>query len=562
MVVDADLDLSSGESMTLEFKRHRSKSDLPESELIETVVCLANGRGGRLVLGVEDDGTVSGFGPLPAPHAQLAALILNRTRPNVPVDVESREIDGKTVVVITVPDMDRVVGTSAGTYKRRALRSDGRPECVPYLPEEMLSAGLFAARQDYAALPAGRLDMTDLDSAEFDRFRSMCARDHGDRVLSELDDVEICRALRVLDTGSMHPRPTIGAVLLFGRPDALQLVVPTAQAQFHVRGDDDALRRNQFFSGPLFASFDWFERHIAAANDEQELMVGVLRVSLPRVSPDVAREAVANALVHRDYTEMGAIRVTLTSDAVTVASPGGFPRGVTVQNLLDTSIPRSPILADAFRRAGLVDRAGRGISRMFRAQLLAGREAPVYARSDSASVIVDIPTADADLQMVRFVVAYEDGAARSLPLLQIRILHALRQGGRLRASELADALGVALPTVTAAATRLVERGLAEQVGAGRTRAYMVGAAFYAAAEDHSAYVRVRAADPVQQKHMILQYVTAYGRITRRQVMELCAVEVSQARSLLRQLVDEGDLVLVGERRASHYVASETAGSSQ
>lgn len=106
MVVDADLDLSSGESMTLEFKRHRSKADLPESELIETVVCLANGRGGRLVLGVEDDGTVSGFGPLPAPHAQLAALILNRTRPNVPVDVESREIDGKTVVVITVPDMD------------------------------------------------------------------------------------------------------------------------------------------------------------------------------------------------------------------------------------------------------------------------------------------------------------------------------------------------------------------------------------------------------------------------------------------------------------------------
>ena len=83
MVVDADLDLSSGESMTLEFKRHRSKADLPESELIETVVCLANGRGGRLVLGVEDDGTVSGFGPLPAPHAQLAALILNRTRQKV-----------------------------------------------------------------------------------------------------------------------------------------------------------------------------------------------------------------------------------------------------------------------------------------------------------------------------------------------------------------------------------------------------------------------------------------------------------------------------------------------
>lgn len=547
-------DPARGESLTLEFKRHRSKRDLPEQELVETVVCLANADGGTIALGVEDDGEISGFGPLPVNVDLMAALILNRTQPGVPVEVRQHLVAGKTVVTIEVPAMGRIVGTRSGTYKRRALRVDGRPECVPLLPEEMLSAGLFAARQDYAALPARGASWSDLSSIEFDRFRSLCSSARGDQLLSDLDDQEICRALRVVDVSGDEPSPTIGAVLLFGKENALLRWVPTAEVQFQVRGEDDALTRNASATLPLFAAFAWLTERLDGVNQEEELMVGLLRVALPRIPEDVAREVIANAVMHRDYTEMGSARVIVAPDQVSVTSPGAFPRGVTLDNLLDTSIPRSPIVADAFRRAGLVDRAGRGIGRMFRAQLLAGRDVPDYSRSTAAAVTVDVPTAQSDLDMVRFVVNYEDGQARRLPLVQVRLLHALRHGGRMRIAEVAELLHTSPVAVAAAATRLVERGLVEQVGSGRARAYTLGHAFYAAANDRNAYVRVRSTDPLQQKQMIRQYVDAYGSITRGQVIDLCAVTVAQARALLRALVAEGVLRLEGERRAAKYVA--------
>lgn len=186
-------------------------------------------------------------------------------------------------------------------------------------------------------------------------------------------------------------------------------------------------------------------------------------------------------------------------------------------------------MAEAFRRAGLVDRAGRGVQRMFRSQLLAGRDAPDYSCRDSTWVTVDIPTADADSRMVRFVATYEEGVARRLPLEEIRVLHALREGGRLRATELEALLRMRRTDLNAAASRLVERGLVEQVESGRSRAYSLGPAFSTAAEDRSADVRVRSMDPGRQKQMIEQCVDAYGRLTRGQVMELCSVGTSAAR---------------------------------
>lgn len=395
--------------------------------------------------------------------------------------------------------------------------------------------------------------MDDLDPVELQRYRALCGSEYGDDVLARLDDEGICRALRVLDNRADGLAPTLGAILMFGREEALRRWLPTVEAQFQVRSQTDELRRNDSMVAPLFATMDWLTTQVAALNDEQEVMVGLVRVAVQRLSPVVVREAIANALVHRDYSLLGSVRITVGSEQMTVVSPGGFPRGVRLDNLLETSVPRSPILADAFKRAGLVERAGRGVSLIYRTQLLAGRDAPSYERTTAEAVTVDVPTSDADLDMVRFVTSYEDGAARALPLDQVRVLHELKHGGRTSTVELSDALHLAAAKVRTACTKLVERGLVEQIGAGRSRSYTLGPAFYTAAEDRNAYVRVRAADPVQQRRMIEQYVAAYGSITRGQVMRLCSVSTSAARALLRTLVNEGRLELRGERRTAHYV---------
>ncbi len=123
-----------------------------------------------------------------------------------------------------------------------------------------------------------------------------------------------------------------------------------------------------------------------------------------------------------------------------MASPGGFPPGITLQNLLDDSKPRSPILAEAFKRAGIVDRAGRGIREMYVQLLRTGRGVPDYSATNSNAVIVQISTNDADLEMVRFVLEYEDADGRVLLLPQLQILHELKAMGPQTTAELFEAL--------------------------------------------------------------------------------------------------------------------------
>ncbi|MGH3873548.1 MAG: ATP-binding protein [Pseudonocardiaceae bacterium] len=75
-----------------------------------------------------------------------------------------------------------------------------------------------------------------------------------------------------------------------------------------------------------------------------------------------------------------------------VSSPGGFPEGIRLDNLLVAAPqPRSPLLADAFKRTGLVERTGRGINRMFAEQLRVGRPAPDYGRSTDRQVVAVLP---------------------------------------------------------------------------------------------------------------------------------------------------------------------------
>jgi ATP-dependent DNA helicase RecG len=104
--------------------------------------------------------------------------------------------------------------------------------------------------------------------------------------------------------------------------------------------------------------------------------------------------------------------------------------------------------------------------------------------------------------------------------------------------------------------RLVESGLAEAHGHTRSRRYHLSALVYREIGEPAAYVHRRGFDRLQMEQMILEYVRAHKRITRREVMELCRVNKDQARYLLQLLVEGGYLGLVGQGRNAHYVSLE------
>lgn len=545
--------VADGETFTVEFKRARRTNDLNDEGLVEVVACMANGRGGTLLLGVEDDGQITGTRPWHGSTTiahRLASMILNKTEPAVPVTVEVVEVDEKDVVVVEIPDMRTPVGTKSGKYLRRATRTDGKPQCLPYPFHEMLSVGLAAAGRDYASTPLDGVSMDDLDPREIDRFRSLCAAGKGERALADLSDDEILRALRLVRP-ELDDRLTVGAILLFGAEQALERFAPNAEALFQA-WDGRAITKNVTIRQPLFAMAQTLYDLVDVLNSEDEVVVGLHRIEVPRIPASVLRESIANALVHRDYAERGPVHVRFEKDVLRVSSPGGFPPGITMENLIESSRPRSEVLSEAFKRAGIVDRAGRGIAQMFQSQLRAGRGEPDYATSNDRTVAVTIPTSEADLDIVRFIVDFEDAEHDVLNLTQLRIIYELKSLGPAALSELAQTLRLTQHQLRANVVALVERGIVEARGATSSRRFHLSAAFYRGARS-SDYVRLQDTDPIQQNHMVLAYVDQFGSITRGKTAELCRLSPVQARAVLKKLVEAGELRIVGERRGARYV---------
>jgi ATP-dependent DNA helicase RecG len=165
-----------GKPYEVEFKGEQ-RERLNDRDLVEAAVCLANGTGGVLLVGVEDDGTVSGARPRHeagrTDPLRVQTLIANMTQPALSTVAGIVQIEGAEVLVVEVPDGPRVVGTTKGTYVRRAVAGDGRPTCVPYHAHEMLSHEVDRGAVDWAGLRIGGAAWADLDPLEFERLRRL-----------------------------------------------------------------------------------------------------------------------------------------------------------------------------------------------------------------------------------------------------------------------------------------------------------------------------------------------------------------------------------------------------
>jgi ATP-dependent DNA helicase RecG len=406
---------------------------------------------------------------------------------------------------------------------------------------------------DPSAQVVAAADWHDLDPLEFERFRRSVRERRGrsDESLLDLPDLELAKALGVVEANGQVRGVRLAALLLFGKEEALRRFVPTHEVAFQaLRGLE--VETNDFFRWPLLRVMEEIEARIRARNREQELMVGLLRVGVPDYAERALREALANALLHRDYQRLGAVHFQWHADRIEISNPGGLPEGVRLDNLLVTAPrPRNPLLADAFKRAGIVERTARGIDTIFYEQLRNGRPAPSYARSDATGVVVSIPGGEANLDFVRLLVTEAQGG-RVLGLDELLILNALWQERSLTTDEAARLTQKPEADARATLHRLVEAGLVEERGQKKGRTWHLSAAAYRALGDRAAYVRQRGFEPLQQEQMVLQYVDKHGRITRKEAAELCRIDVRQAGRLLARLAQERKIVLHGTRKGAWY----------
>jgi ATP-dependent DNA helicase RecG len=547
--------LPPAETLTVEFKSDRRK--LSDAELVEALVCLANTEGGELWLGVEDDGEPTGLHAEHRALAGLSGLVAARTSPSLAVVVQAMDLGGVPVARILVPKAHTEVATTGGVYLRRRLKHDGTPECVAMLPHDRASRLAHLGLADASAQAVAGATLADLDPLERERLRQAVQQYGGDRVLLELDDEALDGALGFTARQPDGTRvPTLCGLLLLGREGPLRELVPTHEFAFQVL-EREAVKFNEFRRFPLLKALDWLETNFRPYNPEEELQVGLFRVPVPLVDLAAFREAVANALIHRDYHRLGAVHVRLDDAGLTLSNPGGLVEGVTLANLLTTEPrPRNRALADAMKRIGVVERSGRGVDTIYRGMLKFGRPAPDYGRTDATSVVLRLPTEAADLDFRRLVVEEERRRSSELPIDSLIALAALRDLKRVSADELALRIQRDAGSAKRTLEALTEAGLVEAHGSTRGRSYTLSAAVYRAAGDKAGYTRQAGFAPIQHEQMVLSYVRQHGQIRRAEVIELCRLSEGQAKELLKRMLGAALLKLEGAGRGAFYRMGE------
>ncbi|MDO4486452.1 MAG: putative DNA binding domain-containing protein [Bacillota bacterium] len=544
------MNIGFNENLINEFKSDQKK--LGDEELVEAVVAFANTDGGDLFLGVEDDGEITGLHEKHKDITQLAALIANRTIPPVSVRTELVEYD-VSILKISVPKKTSIVATSSGKMLRRRIKADGTPENIPMYPYEIANRLSSLSLLDFSAQPVPEAILDDLDSVERERLRNIIRAYRGDQTLLELNDNELDSALQLVTTVNGESVPTLTGMLLIGKKDRLKILVPTAESAIQIMQGTD-VKVNESYTLPMLAAFEKISGYVDAWNREQEMEVGLFRISIPDVDKRAFRESLVNAFCHRDYSMLGRVRVQLDDEGMTISNPGGFIEGVSISNLLYAEPHgRNPVLADALKRIGLAERTGRGIDRIYEGSLLFGRLLPDYSESTERLVKLFIPKSLPDKAFVKMITEEQKKTGHSLSIHYLLVLNCLKTNHRSTVSEIAEEINSDSTRVKVAVESLVEMGLVEAKGTGRGRYYMLSSGVYKKSDNVVGYIRQTDIDKLRYEELIIKLAKNQGYVTRGSVAELLNLSPPQAYRIILKLKNKGLLELKGKGKQAKYI---------
>ena len=513
------------ESDVLDFKRWQD-ARASMTEAIEAAVCFANADGGVIVFGVRDRvvgrrQAISGCTGYDVDTWQRA--IYDATRPNLTVEIEELLVPEGNLLLVRVPRGPAPpYGTAAGLYQIRVGKN-----CMPYSPEAFQRRQVTLGAIDWSAQPAEGLGLDALDGVEIARLRNTIESLRPQSPLLLLSDQELLEAIGAVRDGEL----TRAGLLLLGRRTVLARVLPQHEVIYLYESTPVDIGFREDLKAPQLYIIQRTQELIQhpERNPVHTLRLGLFHIQIPAYPEESFREAILNALIHRDYLEPGSIYVHHRQRDMVVSSPGGFIGGITPQNILHHEPKaRNRLLAEMFQKIGLVERAGIGRRRIFIPPLAHGKRPPVY-EADEHTVTLTLYDDDYDEAMATFI-AKGQQAGRQFDLDELLLLSYLREH-----SEIDLGQAVALLQRPEAATQDVLERLVLQPEAwlerrGKKKGVTYHLARGAAVEllGKAVYTRARGIDAIRWPELIHAYVEQHGSINNAECRELLGLGSSRS----------------------------------
>ena len=266
-------------------------------------------------------------------------------------------------------------------------------------------------------------------------------------------------------------------------------------------------------------------------------------MDLPTFDEVPMREAVLNAVAHRDYRLGGSVFVRQYPQRLEVVSPGGLPPGITPENIIDQQYPRNRRLAEALGKCGLIERSGQGLNLMVESAVRHGKPLPSFVGTAVHEVRLTLEGGVRNPSFVRFIERLGEERLRNFSTLDYLTLERLQHDRALN-----EAMQERLPG-------LLEVGAVEVLGRGRSARYILSEALYAAMGAKGTHTRKRGLDKETNKALLLTHLAKQGDegaplADLRQVLP--SLPANAVQELLRELRAEGRVRLEGQRRWARW----------
>lgn len=524
------------ESVTLDFKEDKASEPDLLAKIVRAAVCFANSAGGVIVIGVADKtpGAAAFTGTMRSPET-LRQRLHEMTKPPLLVDIEVRAHPARLLVVRVLSGSSVHADTQGRAWQRLNC------ECVPLEPAELMRLGderrgydwsaersdVFASSAQPEALTAARLLLSSFPDER--------------REIARRSDADLLSALGLL-SGRVHLSHA-GRLLFCAETNAPPVFV--YQYKLTPGGEPRLVQR---LAQPLALAFPRLMELVAARQTTTPVsMPNGQQITIEDFPTIAVREALSNAICHRDWRAAGGITVDHSPEVFSVTSPGPLVNGVTPENILTMpSRPRNRCLANAVRLLGWAEETGRGVDRMYRETIRSGRRPPnIESFPDRAKV--SFVGGAPDTNIARFVAHLpEEEREDTDTMLLLYHLCRIQTITELQAAPLLQK-----PPIEAGA--VLRRLAAEHLGllevtrhsAGRKKqVYRLRGSAVSGLGPAVTYNR-RTVDDIDRK--IIEHIREYGKVTNRTLQNLFDVHVYRARDILSGLQQRDVIIRVSEQ---------------
>ncbi len=516
------------EGENLEFKAAENQFS-KDKDLPDYCAALANERGGKLILGVNNERIVVGTKAFIGTYNRLSNEILDKL--GIRVDVEELDHPQGRVLIFHIPS--RPLGSlvrSSGkyTYPMRA------GESLVEMDTGTLKRILNETQPDFTAEVVHGLALADLSASALQLLREKWAKKSQRADYLDFDAEKTLRNLGLRTENGI----TYAGLLLVGKPDAINKHLPDAEIIFEWR--NNPAQTHYDFRKNWRAAFVEIDEDIwntvNARNIRFPFQEGFFQREIWAFDEKSIREAVHNAVMHRDYTHRNrSIFIKASPIEFNIESPGGFPPGITLENILYERAWRNRTLAEAFEKVGFAERSGQGMDDIFEQAIKDGKGMPDLTKSTKDMVRLSIPAQVKDKDFILYLERIINERQVLLSFEEIYELEKIRESQKIEKPESRD--------------KFIKLGIIEPIGKGRGTKYILSNRYYETIGQSGKHTRIKGLNRDQFKELILNHIRE-GKPSRRVdfMTGFSEYKPKDISNILQELKREEKIIFIGSRK--------------